>query len=256
MWVKGCCGEGLQVACAQQTYGGGGYGVRAGHILSVGLDVCVSCRRCPWKVADIGGWVMSYGSLTAMDKALDADPCMNHSFLQQSETLIQRKIANPALRVGKSDCMFMAESVKVTEEKRQGIKKPKRKFMSLEKWEKLHGPVEASRIKCHRIDGVEIRGVDYIEEGDKDIYEYIDESVGTVARETQLSNPDLVLSADQTSTIFSAASKQLSMAPKEDNACFVLPSSSASSTLPGSSCNPSGGVSAAPTEDISAISYY
>ena len=192
----------------------GGYGVRAGHILSVGLDVCVSCRRCPWKVADIGGWVMTYGSLTAMDKALDADPCMNHSFLQQSEMLIQRKIANPALRVGKSDCMFMAESVKVTEEKRQGIKKPKRKFMSLEKWEKLHGPVEASRIKCHRIDGVEIRGVDYIEEGDKDIYEYIDESVGTVARETQLSNPDLVLSADQTSTIFSAASKQLSMAPQ------------------------------------------
>ncbi|CAE7781666.1 unnamed protein product [Symbiodinium sp. CCMP2592] len=177
-------------------------------------------------VAAYGGWMVTYGSMAVLDKALDADPCANHKFLEQQDAFILRKIENPSLRIGKLDSGFQSEHVTVNETKTQGLKKPKRKFMALDVYEAKHGTADPLKVKIQRIDGIAIKGVDVIEDGDIGIYEYIDEVANNVTRSTALSDPDLVLSRDQNATIFSAVAKQLTSAP--DSSCVVITTGSSS----------------------------
>ena len=172
---------------------------------------------------------MTYGSMAALDKALDADPCANHKFLEQQDTFIARKIDNPNLRIGKLDTGFQSESVEVNETKTQGLKKPKRKFMTLDIYEQKHGAADPSKIKVQRIDGVAVRGVDIIDDADIGVYEYIDEVTNNVTRKTALSDGDLILSKDQNTNIFTAVAKQMTTAPKDDSSCVVMTSGSSSS---------------------------
>ena len=175
------------------------------------------------QVSDIGGWIAKYGNMTCLDRTLDADPCLNHAFVEQGEALLRQKIANPAMRTGK----LMKDQVNIVEEKRQGLKKPKRKFLTLEAYTKKHGKPDAARIKTMKVDGVEIKGVDVIDEDDQGVYGYVDEVLSTVQRTTVVSDPDVVISSDQSGVIFNAASKQLASAPKEES-CVVLGTSSSS----------------------------
>ncbi|CAE7833830.1 unnamed protein product [Symbiodinium sp. CCMP2592] len=168
--------------------------------------------------------------MAALDRALDSDPCANHKFLEQQDTFIARKVANPSMRIGKLDTTFQAEQVDVMEAKTQGFKKPKRKFMALDVYEAKYGAADPTRIKTQKIDGTTVKGIDIIEESDIGIYEYIDETTSSVTRTTSLSNPDLILSKDQTTTIFNAVAKQMTSAPKDDTTCTVIPGSSASSS--------------------------
>ena len=164
---------------------------------------------------------MTHGSLASMDKALDADPCSNHKFMEQSEALVQRKIACPSTRVGKSDSIFQQEYCSVQEQKTQGLKMPKRKFMALDIYELKHGAADPSRIKTHKVNGAEVRGVDVVDEEDIGIYEYVDQSTTSVSRTTMLSDPDLILSRDQNAVIFAAAARQMPSA--RDDSYVVLP---------------------------------
>lgn len=42
-------------------------------------------------MADVGGWLVKYGSAGAIDAALDADPCLCHKYIEQGENLIHTK---------------------------------------------------------------------------------------------------------------------------------------------------------------------
>ena len=194
----------------------------------VGTFILSSCHSL--QVAEIGGWLVLHGSLSALDRALDADPCANHKFLEQGERLVQQKIANPGTRISKTNDLCKNENAQVVEEKRQGLRAPKRKFMTVEAYERRHGPVDASKIKTHRVNGQEIRGVDVMAAEDVGVYEYIDESLNSAQRITDLGNEEgITLSDEQNTVIFSAASQALSTTPKEGS-CVVLPSSSSSSS--------------------------
>ncbi|CAE7753076.1 unnamed protein product [Symbiodinium necroappetens] len=189
------------------------------------------------QVAEVGGWLVKYGSAAALDSALDADPCLCHKYIEQGEVLIQQKKANPTMRLGKHNDLHQRESVDVTEEKRQGLRKPKRKFMQIEVYEKKFGAADPNKIKVQKIDGETIRGVDIIEEDDIGVFEYIDETVNSVQRRTGLSDADVVLSADQNDIIFNATAKHMSIAPKDDASCVLIngitPSSASASATPG-----------------------
>ena len=183
-------------------------------------------------MAECGGWILSHGSLSALDKALDAEPCLNHRFLEQGKVLLQRKQENPAMRISKGDGFLQREQVSVEEKRTVGLKQPKRKFMTLEAYKKRFGAPDPSKIKSQKIGGVELQGIDIVNEEDEGVFEYIDQSSNAVSRVTDLSDPDLILSKDQNTVIFAAATKL--MAPKEDP--FVtLQSSSASPSGPASS---------------------
>ena len=156
--------------------------------------------------------------MAALDKALDGDQCLNHDFLQQAENLISQKQEHPGLRLTKT----MKESVQVVEEKRQGIRKPKRKFLTLEAYERKYGAPDAAKIKTQRIDGQEIKGIDVVDLADAGVYEYLDETVNSVQRQTNLSDPDLVISTDQTSSIFASAVKHIAPAAKDDSMCVMV----------------------------------
>ena len=166
--------------------------------------------------------------MSALDKALDSEPCLNHDFVQQGQNLIQQKLENPAMRVTK----VMKEQVQVTETKRQGLRKPKRKFLTVEAYERKYGSADASKVKTQRIDGQEVRGIDVVDQADIGVFEYIDEMVSAVERQTMLSDPDLVVSSEQGSTIFNAASKYLAAAPKDDSVCTVVNERPSSSSGP------------------------
>ena len=170
------------------------------------------------QTADIGGWLLKYGSMTAVDKALDLDPCLNHTFVDQAEGLIVQKRENPGVRITKA----AREAVEVVEQKTEGLKMPKRKFIALDVYERKHGPVnDVSRIKVQKVGGVEIKGVDVVEQNDIGVYEYIDEFVNTVERRTSLTDPNLTVTTDQTNTVYAAAAKHLSSTPAESN-CVIL----------------------------------
>ncbi|CAE7806511.1 unnamed protein product, partial [Symbiodinium necroappetens] len=190
-------------------------------------------------VADVGGWLVKYGSAGAIDAALDADPCLCHKYIEQGENLIQHKKNNPTMRLGKHSDILQQESVSVQEEKKQGLRKPKRKFMAIEAYEKKFGAADPSKIKMQKIDGESVRGVDVIAEEDIGVYEYIDETVNTVQRTTRLSDPDVVLSTEQNDIIFNATAKHLSVAPKDNASCILLSGGTSSSASASTSATPS-----------------
>ena len=171
---------------------------------------------------------MKYGSPAALDAALDADPCLCHKYIEQGELLVQQKKLNPSMRLGKHNDLHQRESVDVVEEKRQGLRKPKRKFMQIDAYERKFGAADPNKIKIQKIDGETIRGIDVIQEEDIGVYEYIDETVNSVQRRTELSEADVVLSADQNDIIFNAAAKQMSVTPKDDASCVLLGGSTSS----------------------------
>ena len=210
----------------------------------------VTQAASPCKVADVGGWLLKFGNMAALDKALDTDPCSNHEFLQQADNLIAQKVENPGLRITK----VMRESVRVVEEKKQGLRKPKRKFLTIEAFERQFGSVDHSRVKTQRIDGVEVKGVDVVDINDQGVYTYIDESVSSVQRDTELSNADLTVSKEQASTVFSTASKHLAWAPKDDTACVVVKTHASGSqgTLPAATSTEDSGAAATGERDAEA----
>ena len=179
--------------------------------------------------------MVKYGSAAALDAALDADPCLCHKYIEQADTLIQHKKENPTMRMGKHNDL-QKDSVEIHEEKRQGLKKPKRKFMTGEAFEKRFGAADPSKIKQQKVDGETIRGLDVIAEEDIGVYEYIDENVNTIQRCTMLSDGDVVLSAEQNDIVFNAAAKHMSTTPKDDAACTVVSGSTASSASGSGPC--------------------
>ena len=108
------------------------------------------------------------------------------------------------------------------EEKRSGIRKPKRKFLTLEAYERKYGPADVTKVKTQRIDGQDIKGIDVVDQADIGVYEYVDENVNSVQRQTNLSDPDLVISSDQTSSIFASAAKYISTTAKDDAMCVTV----------------------------------
>ena len=178
-------------------------------------------------MADVAGWVVQHGSILAMDKHLDADPCMNHKFIEQREQLRIMKEENPMMRIGKTSALFNREEVTVHEERRQGVKQPKKKFMTTEAYTRRFGKApDQAKLKSLVVHGIEHRGVVVIDEDDKGIFEYVDETVNSVQRVTALSDPDVILSADQNTNIFNSAMKQMSGATPKEDACLEIPSSS------------------------------
>ncbi|CAE7426705.1 unnamed protein product, partial [Symbiodinium pilosum] len=155
------------------------------------------------------------------------------------------------MRISKGDGFLQREQVSVEEKRTVGLKQPKRKFMTLEAYKKRFGAPDPSKIKSQKIGGVELQGIDIVNEEDEGVFEYIDQSSNAVSRVTDLSDPDLILSKDQNAVIFAAATKL--MAPKEDP--FVtLQSSSASPSGPASSVAGAGvtdGANAATGVDVS-----
>ena len=168
--------------------------------------------------------MVQHGSISLMDKSLDSDHCSNHRFLEQVDRLVSMKRENPTLRIGKHSGLLGSEQVQVQEERKQGIKHPKRRFMTLDAYQRRYGAPDPASIKCQKIDGVEVKGVDVIREEDRGIYTYIDETSNSVQRLTALSD-DVILSDEQNSVIFNSAAKQLASAPK-DESCVEVPSSS------------------------------
>ena len=116
------------------------------------------------QVAEIGGWLVKYGSITHMDKELDKNMDLGHEFLDERAQLVEIKIQNPAARVQSAEDLKGSERVKVTETKRQGLKAPKKKFMVLSKFRKKFPSkkVDPSQIRTHVIDGEKFEGVDVI----------------------------------------------------------------------------------------------
>ena len=179
-----------------------------------------------------------------MDRALDSEQCSNHRFLEQCQKLVALKAENPTIRVGKHAGVLGSEQVQVQEERKQGIKHPKKRFMTLEAYQRRFGPADPSLIKSQKIDGVEVKGVDVIREEDKGVYTYVDETTNAVQRYTALSD-DVILSDDQNSVIFGAATKQLAFTPRDEH-CMEVPASSNGPVMTGDEHNANG--SAATTD--------
>ncbi|CAE7948414.1 unnamed protein product [Symbiodinium sp. KB8] len=161
------------------------------------------------KVADVGGWIIKHGSMTAVDKALDSGPCANHEVLGQKDNLVEQKIANPGMRLGKNNLLKHPEQVVVTEESKQGLQAPKKQFMALSAYEKRYGAPDPANIKVMKIRGQDVRGVDVIDEADQGVWTYIDEASCAVQRQTKLSDADLVISDEQTDVIYTSAARHL-----------------------------------------------
>ena len=81
----------------------------------------------------------------------------------------------------------------MVEQKTQGLRKPKRKSVALDQYEKKYGLADPTKIKTQRIDGVEVRGIDVINAEDVGVYECIDEPTNAITRQTMLSSADVVL---------------------------------------------------------------
>lgn len=99
-----------------------------------------------------------------MDKEMDKDSSLNHTFLDQRAQLLDRKIANPAARVQAACELAGHEQVKISEAKRQGLKAPKKKFMTMKAFRKKwpHKALDPSQIRTHYVDGDKVEGVDVI----------------------------------------------------------------------------------------------
>lgn len=197
---------------------------------------------------------MKHGSMTAVDKVLDSDPCANHEFLGQKDNLVEQKTVNPAMRLGKNNLLKNPEQVVVSEEHKQGLQAPKKQFMVLSAFEKRYGAPDPAQIKIMRIKGQDVKGVDVVDESQQGIYTYIDETSCAVQRQTTLSDSDLVVSANQSEVIFSSAVRHLNTAPKDDTNCVVIDSgsmnsSSASASTAGLASELFGGAAAATGEE-------
>ena len=148
-------------------------------------------KRSPVQVAETGGWLVEHQSMMFLDKHLDENPCSNHRFLEQNEILIQKKIENPSMRVGKLSGNLFPEHCEVKEERQQGLMRPKRKFITVDAYTKRYGAPDINKIKTMRVDGQDIKGLDVVEEQDQGVFEYIDQSINTVSRTTKLSDAEL-----------------------------------------------------------------
>ena len=123
----------------------------------------------PGKVAEHGGWLVQYGTVKAMDKALDNDPTSNHTFLKQRESLVERKREDPKSRITSSANPFglNGESVSVAERRTQGLKGPKKQFIDATAYEKRFGmPPPPDKVKTQWFGGALITGVDIIKDED------------------------------------------------------------------------------------------
>ena len=160
----------------------------------------------------MSGWIIKYGSMTAVEKALDSDPCVNHEFLQQRGKLVDQnpdlpkslnegiylnsfsgsyydlryipslrdleggdqKSANPGMRLGKNNVLNNPKQVVVSEEPKQGLQAPKKQFMVLSAYEKCYGTPDPAQIKTMimKIRGQDVRSVDLIGEFQQGIYTY------------------------------------------------------------------------------------
>ena len=101
-----------------------------------------------------------------MDKMLDQDPGKNHEFLQSVEKLVALKTENPAIRLGPSNNPLKREEIRMSEQETTGVRGPKRKFMSLDVYEKRHGKADPNNVKSLYYKGQWIQGVDIIAEED------------------------------------------------------------------------------------------
>ncbi len=110
-------------------------------------------------MAEYGGYILAHGgSISAMDKALDADPSKNHDFLLALDKLVKKKTENPGLRF--STKSSLKEELTMQEETTSGLRAPKKAFMVLEKYEKKYGKPDPSLIKTIRYRGKVLQGVD------------------------------------------------------------------------------------------------
>lgn len=118
----------------------------------------------PLQVAEIGGWLATYGSIVAMDRELDKDSSLNHQFLDQRANLVSMKTKNPSARIQSAADVFGSEVVKAKESKRQGLKAPKKKFYTLRAFKKKwpNKVVDPNAVRTHVVDGERVEGIDVI----------------------------------------------------------------------------------------------
>ncbi len=109
--------------------------------------------------------------MAAVDKALDQDPGKNHEFLQTCEKLVKLKENNPRIRL--SGTNPLRENLLMSEEETTGLRAPKKSFLELSQYEKLHGPAPVGKIKTIKFRGQLLRGVDVIKEEDVSCHVFI-----------------------------------------------------------------------------------
>eukprot|EP00435_Cladocopium_sp_Y103_P063797 s158_g25.t1 len=153
-----------------------------------------------------------HGSMSSLDKFMDADTTENHAFLKTVERLVKLKESNPKVRLSGAHCL--RETIVVTEEEKVGLRGPKRKFLELSKYEQRFGPAPSGKIKTITWKGQKLRGVDVINEEDESchlslegVYEYIEESAKMLGRHTELNEPELDIGGNE--NIFTAALQQI-----------------------------------------------
>ena len=118
----------------------------------------------PGQVAEIGGWLVTYGTINHMDKELDKDASASHSFLDQRSKLVEIKVGNPSARILSAADLSNEEKVTVKETKKTGLKAPKKSFMTLRAFRKRYPNkvIDPNSIKREYIDGDWKEGVDVI----------------------------------------------------------------------------------------------
>ena len=115
-----------------------------GGFLTSGLLSCqvlrflLSIILVPGQVAEIGGWLVTYGTINHMDKELDKDASASHSFLDQRSKLVEIKVGNPSARILSAADLSNEEKVTVKETKKTGFKAPKKSFMTLRAFRKRY----------------------------------------------------------------------------------------------------------------------
>lgn len=112
-------------------------------------------------MAEHGGWLREFGSISAVDKELDNKPEKNHQFLNQRASLVTRKQENPKCRITAAN-NNLKEKIFIEEERRTGLQGPRVQWLELKKYEKRYGKANPSSLRSHLIDGKMVTGVDFV----------------------------------------------------------------------------------------------
>ena len=113
-------------------------------------------------MAESGGWLVKYGTILSMDKALDKDLPEAHRFVEQRKVLVEAKVQNPSMRVSSSSNIFGSpdESVSLNEVQTMGLRAPKKKIWTLAKYTKTYGAPPPEKIRTVEFNGQKVQGVD------------------------------------------------------------------------------------------------
>ena len=105
-----------------------------------------------------------YGSISAMDRALDADTAKSHEFVSKVQSLVGMKAENPSLRLAAGS--QLREQIAANEKESFGVKAPKKAFMRLDIYKRKYGEPSPGQVKTINFRGEKVQGVDIQREED------------------------------------------------------------------------------------------